>query len=298
MTQVNLNDDVVRQSLVTLNGELKQPPLSIIISKSELQQLIQLKLHLLIKNKKSKYSVVSQSHKECQYFRRPTDLAEYNYLMALAGATGVLGYYEPLTNLSYLVSSVTCILAIGGLAQQQTAQIDNILVVLELDWVLLALLDLKDSPQNYQLNGHQLLFQDLLLVVQLLPELQSLIYLNQLPASIRCWFSSSLNFYWQLFTCIPHLAEDPAALFHKLSIFFGIFTSGITFTGSLIALAKLQIYCLQIQQLFLITIKQTLHWQPYLCIFINPQSNRQFFCWNDSFVNSNSYQQNFRNYIN
>ena len=45
--------------------------------------------------------------------------------MALAGATGVLGYYsglyygipkEPLTNLSYLASSIACILAIGGLA--------------------------------------------------------------------------------------------------------------------------------------------------------------------------------------
>lgn len=58
-------------------------------------------------------------------FRRPTDPAEYNYLMALAGATGVLGYYgglyygipkEPLTNLSYLASSIACILALAGLA--------------------------------------------------------------------------------------------------------------------------------------------------------------------------------------
>jgi NAD/NADP transhydrogenase beta subunit len=37
----------------------------------------------------------------------------------------------------------------------------------------------------------------------------------------------------------PHLAEDPAALVHKLSIFFGIFAGGITFTGSLVAFAKL-----------------------------------------------------------
>lgn len=59
-------------------------------------------------------------------FRRPTDPPEYNYLMALAGATGVLGYYgglyygipkEPLTNLSYLASSIACILALAGLSQ-------------------------------------------------------------------------------------------------------------------------------------------------------------------------------------
>lgn len=38
----------------------------------------------------------------------------------------------------------------------------------------------------------------------------------------------------------PHLINDPQALAHKLAVFFGVFTGGVTFTGSLIAFAKLQ----------------------------------------------------------
>lgn len=58
-------------------------------------------------------------------FKRPTDPPEYNYLMALSGAVGLLGYYgglhygvpkEPLSNLAYLGSSMACILALAGLA--------------------------------------------------------------------------------------------------------------------------------------------------------------------------------------
>lgn len=37
-----------------------------------------------------------------------------------------------------------------------------------------------------------------------------------------------------------HLHNDPAEVIHRLAIFLGIFTGGITFTGSLIAFAKLQ----------------------------------------------------------
>jgi len=37
-----------------------------------------------------------------------------------------------------------------------------------------------------------------------------------------------------------HLVHDPAEVIHRLAIFLGIFTGGITFTGSLIAFAKLQ----------------------------------------------------------
>jgi len=58
-------------------------------------------------------------------FKRPTDPKEYNYLMAVSGAVGMLAYYgglaygvpkEPLTNLAYLGSSISCILALAGLA--------------------------------------------------------------------------------------------------------------------------------------------------------------------------------------
>jgi NAD/NADP transhydrogenase beta subunit len=38
----------------------------------------------------------------------------------------------------------------------------------------------------------------------------------------------------------PHLATDPQALVHKLAIFFGVFTGGVTFTGSLVGFDKLQ----------------------------------------------------------
>lgn len=37
----------------------------------------------------------------------------------------------------------------------------------------------------------------------------------------------------------PHLAADPQAMVHKFAVFFGVFTGGVTFTGSLIAFAKL-----------------------------------------------------------
>lgn len=69
--------------------------------------------------------------------------------------------------------------------------------------------------------------------------------ITDLPQLVACFHSfvglaavlTSLGNYIHVF---PHLASDPAALVHKLSIFFGIFSGGITFTGSLIAFAKLQ----------------------------------------------------------
>lgn len=58
-------------------------------------------------------------------FRRPQDPPEYNYLMTLAGATGIVGYYAglklgvpvpQLTNMTYLASAISCIMSIGSLA--------------------------------------------------------------------------------------------------------------------------------------------------------------------------------------
>ena len=37
-----------------------------------------------------------------------------------------------------------------------------------------------------------------------------------------------------------HLAHDPSALIHKIAVFLGILTGGVTFTGSMVAFAKLQ----------------------------------------------------------
>lgn len=59
-------------------------------------------------------------------FRRPHDPPEYNYLMGVAGLTGVLGYFggarlgvpiPQLTNMAYLASSVACIMSLGCLAK-------------------------------------------------------------------------------------------------------------------------------------------------------------------------------------
>ncbi|CAD8139857.1 unnamed protein product [Paramecium pentaurelia] len=355
MTQVDLNDDVVRQSLVTLNGELKWPPPPIITSKSELQQADTSKaashkkqevkvdpykqawknvintsaslmammalgyqspnmeflkmlntfalagivgyqvvwgvtpaLHsplMSVTNAVSGIIIVGGmelmdgkylpgsftgllaaisvaiaslnisggflvTQRMLNMFRRPTDPAEYNYLMALAGATGVLGYYgglyygipkEPLTNLSYLASSIACILALGGLAQQQTARIGNSFGCLGVGLGVAATLGYKGySPELFAQWASMVM-----LGATIGGTVATRVAITDLPQLVACFHSfvglaavlTSIGNYLHVF---PHLAEDPAALVHKLSIFFGIFTGGITFTGSLIAFAKLQ----------------------------------------------------------
>lgn len=67
-------------------------------------------------------------------------------------------------------------------------------------------------------------------------ELPQLVAAFHSVVGIAAVFTSIANYMVEF----EHLAHDPTGTIHKIAIFLGVFTGGITFTGSLIAFGKLQ----------------------------------------------------------
>lgn len=91
-------------------------------------------------------------------FRRPTDPKEHNYMMALPCFASIGMYFtalsmgyplQAITEMTYLFSAVSCIAALGGLANQKTARMGNALGILGISSGVvgtLGLLGMVNSP--------------------------------------------------------------------------------------------------------------------------------------------------------
>ncbi|CAK85334.1 unnamed protein product (macronuclear) [Paramecium tetraurelia] len=199
--------------------------------------------------------------------------------MALAGATGVLGYYgglyygipkEPLTNLSYLASSIACILAIGGLAQQQTARIGNSFGCLGVGLGVAATLGYKGFSPELLAQWASMV----MLGATIGGTVATRVAITDLPQLVACFHSfvglaavlTSIGNYLHVF---PHLAEDPAALVAQIINLLWYFHRWYhihRITHCLCQIVKS--LALKSNSYSLFTIKQTLHWPALSAVLL------------------------------
>jgi NAD(P) transhydrogenase len=183
-------------------------------------------------------------------FRRPTDPPEYGYLWAIPAAAS-LGTYGSLVlngtavgelhSMLYLVSSLFCIGAIGGLSSQRTARIGNVYGMLGVAFGLAATMaTLGVSPSVIAqisfigaAGAAAGLWKGSKVEVTELPQLVALFHSGVGLAAVLVSFASLME----------HHISDPMTsldVIHKVSVYLGTFIGGVTFTGSLVAFGKLQ----------------------------------------------------------
>jgi len=182
-------------------------------------------------------------------FRRPGDPTDVNYLYFIPAAAVVAGYagakglgYENVYPMAGLAASIMCIGSIGGLASQTTARLGNSLGMAGVGTGILATvgqLGFKDPLAYVQLagvlaaGGAAGMAVSKKVAITDLPQLVALFHSFVGLAAVFTSFS-------QFLVDPTHLLHAKGALVEKISIYTASFLGGITFTGSLIAFAKLQ----------------------------------------------------------
>jgi NAD(P) transhydrogenase len=181
-------------------------------------------------------------------FRRQGDPPDYAYTYGIAGAgfgaaylaAAAMGYKEA-HQMAFLASSTCCIGAIGGLASQSTARMGNMLGVVGVGTGILATLaSVAPSPAVLTQMGAMMLGGGAIgltvakkVALTELPELVAAFHsFVGLAAVLTAGASYAHDF--------SHLATDPSGGVHKAAMFAGTFIGGVTFTGSLVAFAKLR----------------------------------------------------------
>lgn len=183
-------------------------------------------------------------------FRRPTDAPEYQWLWAVPALAGLgtygsfvsagydLGQLHPML---YLVSSLFCIGAIGGLSSQKTSRLGNTYGMLGVSFGLAATLANLGVPHSVlaqiaavsAIGAGLGLYKGSRVEVTELPQLVALFHSAVGLAAVLVSFAS----------LIEHPLVDPPTsmdIIHKVSVYLGTFIGGVTFTGSLVAYGKLQ----------------------------------------------------------
>ncbi|CAG7849605.1 NAD(P) transhydrogenase, mitochondrial; AltName: Full=Nicotinamide nucleotide transhydrogenase; AltName: Full=Pyridine nucleotide transhydrogenase; Flags: Precursor [Serendipita indica DSM 11827] len=175
-------------------------------------------------------------------FKRATDAPEYLYLYAIPGvvftgaflaaaSTGATG----LVQAGYLASSLLCISSISSLASQVTARQGNVLGILGVTFGILAsLLAVGFTPDVLAqfailtaVGGSAGLFIGRRVTAMELPQTVAALH--------------SVVGLAAVFTCIGSVLSDlgHATSLHLALSYLGVIVGGITFTGSLVAFAKL-----------------------------------------------------------
>ncbi|CAF2756626.1 unnamed protein product [Rotaria sp. Silwood2] len=181
-------------------------------------------------------------------FKRTTDPPEYNYLFLIPGATSIGVYawasqqdYHDINHLAYLAASLCCVGALGGLSNQKTARLGNSLGMVGVSLGLAATLGAihLDMPLITQIGTIMTTGVSLGALVA------RRIAITDLPQLVAAFHS--LVGMAAVLTCISHyitecehFIHDPAASVVKTALFLGTYIGGITFSGSIIAYAKLQ----------------------------------------------------------
>lgn len=181
-------------------------------------------------------------------FKRPTDPPEYHYLYAIPASLFVGGYaatnmagYSDMHQMLYLGSSLCCIGALAGLAQQSTARTGNALGILGITSGVAATVGtlaptqslLTQMGMTLGIGGTIGAVVATRIEVTDLPQLVALFHSFVGVAAVLTSIASYL-------VDPAHFAHDPSGNVHKAAIYAGTFIGGVTFTGSLTAFGKLQ----------------------------------------------------------
>ena len=181
-------------------------------------------------------------------FKRPTDPPEYHYLYAIPASLFIGGYaatnmagYSDMHQMLYLGSSLCCIGALSGLAQQSTARTGNALGIIGISSGVAATIGtLAPSTDVLTQMGVTLAVGGTIgavvakkIEVTDLPQLVALFHSFVGVAAVLTSVASYL-------IDANHFANDPSGNVHKAAIYAGTFIGGVTFTGSLTAFGKLQ----------------------------------------------------------
>jgi len=179
-------------------------------------------------------------------FKRPTDPPEYQYLWAVPGALYLAGFLNAISNsspviaqMTYLVSSLFCILALGGLSAQSTARWGNSMGILGVSLGLVA--TLGSLAPTASVLTQMLACLGVGAVGGL--TIGSRVEVTSLPQTVAAFHSfvglaACLVSFASLFHHNSHAL--PPDVIHSIAVFFGSWIGGVTFTGSLVAFGKLQ----------------------------------------------------------
>lgn len=151
-----------------------------------------------------------------------------------------------LLSAAYLVAAVLFIFSLAGLSKQETAQRGNILGIIGMVIAIVATL------ASTQIDGNSWIVTGamaigaaigvrLALKVEMteMPELVAILHSFVGLAAVLVGFSSTLDHGALMDAVTGHI--DPVAKgIHDVEVFLGIFIGGVTFTGSVVAFAKLR----------------------------------------------------------
>lgn len=179
-------------------------------------------------------------------FKRPGDPEEHNYLYMIP-ALAVIGLYclgrwglgDDISQLTYLASSLCCILAIGGLATQKSARFGNAMGMVGIISGIVCTLGLVSFA-----NFRTLSITSTLMVVGGICGLVigNIVQVTELPQTVAAFHS--LVGLSAMVTSIAHFSMYPYGSHHTsntslLAAILGDLVGGITLTGSIVAFAKL-----------------------------------------------------------
>lgn len=151
-----------------------------------------------------------------------------------------------LLSAAYLVAAVLFIFSLAGLSKQETAQRGNILGIIGMAIAIVATLTSTLIEGNsWIVTGAMLIGAAigvrLALKVEMteMPELVAILHSFVGMAAVLVGFSSTLDHGILMDAVTGHI--DPVAkTIHDVEVFLGIFIGGVTFTGSVVAFAKLR----------------------------------------------------------
>ncbi|EDO29891.1 predicted protein [Nematostella vectensis] len=180
-------------------------------------------------------------------FRRPEDPPEYTYMYAIPGAAVIGGYalakhagYAEIDQLAYLVSSLCCVGALGGLSTQSTCRQGNALGIIGVGTGMVATIgSLNPNLDVLTQMGAMMGVGGTIGAL-----ISSRIAVSDLPQLVAAFHSfvglaAVLTAISKYMIDVDLFATDPAGNVHKTAIFLGTFIGGVTFTGSLVAFGKL-----------------------------------------------------------
>lgn len=151
-----------------------------------------------------------------------------------------------LLSAAYLLAAVLFIFSLAGLSKQETAQRGNILGIIGMVVAIVATL------ASTQLDGNSWIVTGamaigaaigirLALKVEMteMPELVAILHSFVGMAAVLVGFSTALD-HGTLMDAVTGQIDSVAKAIHDVEVFLGIFIGGVTFTGSVVAFAKLR----------------------------------------------------------
>ncbi|MBW8182050.1 Re/Si-specific NAD(P)(+) transhydrogenase subunit beta [Shewanella nanhaiensis] len=151
-----------------------------------------------------------------------------------------------LLSAAYLVAAVLFIFSLAGLSKQETAQRGNILGIIGMVIAIIATLASTQIEGNsWIVTGAMAIGAAigvrLALKVEMteMPELVAILHSFVGLAAVLVGFSSTLD-HGSLMDAVTGQIDPVAKTIHDVEVFLGIFIGAVTFTGSVVAFAKLR----------------------------------------------------------